>query len=51
MTGRELMNWIEDNGAMDNDIVVFNDVGLLTEAADVSLAPVPETGELKIVIL
>ena len=45
------MNWIEDNGAMDNDIVVFNDVGLLTDAVDVSLTPVPETGELKIVIL
>lgn len=50
MTGRELMEWIEDNGAMDDDIVVFNDAGLLTVATKSTLSPAPETSELKIVI-
>lgn len=51
MTGRELMQWIEDNGAMDDEIVVFSDAGMLALATEISLTPVPETGELKIVIL
>ena len=50
MTGRELMAWIEDNGAMDNDVVVFEKHGMLVMASEVELAEEDGTGRLAIVI-
>ena len=50
MTGRELMAWIEDNGAMDNEVAVFEKHGMIVMASEVELVEEDGTDRLAIMI-
>lgn len=50
MTIKDLYEWAEKNKIEDLKVVVFGENGLLTDASEAGVVPVPETGGKAVVI-